>query len=104
MKRIVPKEMMLSAAAKVEKQLLASKSVAHHDPSLVQQQMTNLQLTVNEQPNTQINSIKPVPYDLMLPFLIPHIEADKAVELQTLLDKYKVRVFLKPVSLSSLPC
>jgi len=84
--------MMTSAAAKVEKQLL------------VQQQMTNLQVTVNEQPSTQINSIKPVPYDLMLPFLIPHIDADKAVELQTLLDKYKVRVFLKPVSLSSLPC
>lgn len=52
--------------------------------------MSNLQVTVSEQPSTQINSTKSVPYDLMLPFLIPHLDAGKAVELQTLPDKYKV--------------
>lgn len=51
--------------------------------------MSNLQVTVSEQPSTQINSTKSVPYDLMLPFLIPHLDAGKAVELQTLPDKYK---------------
>lgn len=60
--------------------------------------MSNQQATVNEQPSTQINGSKQVPFDILLPILIPQLDQDRAIELQTLFDK--LEVFLKPVSLS----
>ena len=52
--------------------------------STVQQQQ---QMTANQPPRPPV-----VPYDLMFPFLIPHLHPDKAAELQFLFAKYKVCV------------
>ncbi|AES82511.2 hypothetical protein MtrunA17_Chr7g0272901 [Medicago truncatula] len=59
------------------------------DPSTVQQQQ---QMTVNQPPRPPITSSRPpvVPYDLMFPFLIPHLHL--AAELQFLFAKYKMCV------------
>jgi len=59
------------------------------DPAIVQQ-MSNQQTTVNEQPCTQINGSKQVPFDILLPILIRQLDQDRAIELQTLFDKLKV--------------
>lgn len=62
---------------------------ASMDPAIVQQ-MSNQQTTVNEQPCTQINGSKQVPFDILLPILIRQLDQDRAIELQTLFDKLKV--------------
>ncbi|CAJ2634001.1 unnamed protein product [Trifolium pratense] len=56
------------------------------DPSTVQQ-MSNLQIT--DTVNESFPAIPVVPYDRMFPFLFPHIDQDKADEIQALFDKYK---------------
>ncbi|GAU40049.1 hypothetical protein TSUD_258420 [Trifolium subterraneum] len=59
------------------------------DPSKVQQEMSNLQVTVNEQPQIEINSSIPVmPYDRLFSILI-HDHPDKAYELKVLFNKCK---------------
>ncbi|XP_045828781.1 uncharacterized protein LOC123920546 isoform X2 [Trifolium pratense] len=56
----------------------------------LKQQKTNLLVPVNEQPRVQIDSSERVlPFDQLFPFLISHIDPDKAIGLQTLFDKYK---------------
>lgn len=67
----------------------AVQLVASMDPSTVQQQQ---QMTVNQPPRPPITSSRPpvVPYDLMFPFLIPHLHL--AAELQFLFAKYKMCV------------
>lgn len=54
------------------------------------QQMSNQQATVNEQPSSQINRSKQVPFGLLLPILIPQLAKDRAMQLQTLFNKLKV--------------
>jgi hypothetical protein len=55
------------------------------------EQMSNLQVTVNEQPKIKINSrILDLPYDDVFPFLAPEVPPDKINELQAMFDKYKV--------------
>ncbi|XP_027193103.1 transcription initiation factor TFIID subunit 4b-like isoform X2 [Cicer arietinum] len=53
------------------------------------QQMSNQQATVNEQPSSQINRSKQVPFGLLLPILIPQLAKDRAMQLQTLFNKLK---------------
>ncbi|XP_027355829.1 transcription initiation factor TFIID subunit 4b-like isoform X10 [Abrus precatorius] len=53
------------------------------------QQMSNQQATVNEQPSSQINRNKQVPFGLLLPILIPQLAKDRAMQLQTLFNKLK---------------
>ncbi|CAI8596957.1 unnamed protein product [Vicia faba] len=53
------------------------------------QQMSNQQATVNEQPSSQINRNKQVPFGLLLPILIPQLAKDKAMQLTTLFNKLK---------------
>ncbi|WJX11550.1 hypothetical protein P8452_02152 [Trifolium repens] len=54
------------------------------------EQMSNLQVTVNEQPKIKINSrILDLPYDDVFPFLAPEVPPDKINELQAMFDKYK---------------
>ncbi|WJX59502.1 hypothetical protein P8452_44815 [Trifolium repens] len=56
----------------------------------VLEQKFNLQVTVHEQPRIQINSSDlVVPFSQLFDFLIPHIDAGKAIELQTLAYKYE---------------
>jgi hypothetical protein len=51
----------------------------------------NLHVTVHEQPRIQINSSDlMLPFNQLFDFLIPHIDAGKAIELQTLAYKYEV--------------
>ncbi|GAU40027.1 hypothetical protein TSUD_258200 [Trifolium subterraneum] len=55
-------------------------------------QKSNQQGAVNEQPRTQTNSGEPVlPFDQLALFMIPQIDHDKAIELQTLVHKYQRR-------------
>ncbi|WJX75470.1 hypothetical protein P8452_58999 [Trifolium repens] len=53
------------------------------------QQMSNQQATVNEQPSSQVNRSKQVPFGLLLPILIPQLAKDRAMQLQTLFNKLK---------------
>ncbi|XP_058786148.1 transcription initiation factor TFIID subunit 4b-like isoform X2 [Vicia villosa] len=53
------------------------------------QQMSNQQATVNEQPSSQINRSKQVPFGLLLPILIPQLAKDRAMQLTTLFNKLK---------------
>jgi hypothetical protein len=72
MKRIVGEQIVKSTTTKV----MAEKF--------------NLHVTVHEQPRIQINSSNPVVLSNQLfHFLIPHIDASKAIELQTLAHKYE---------------
>ncbi|XP_045828747.1 uncharacterized protein LOC123920527 isoform X1 [Trifolium pratense] len=58
--------------------------------AILKQQKTNLLVPVNEHPRVQINSSERVlRFDQLFPFLISHIDPDKAIGLQTLFDKYK---------------
>jgi transcription initiation factor TFIID subunit 4 len=71
------------------------------------QQMSNQQATVNEQPSSQVNRSKQVPFGLLLPILIPQLAKDRAMQLQTLFNKLKVdfsNQFRYHVILSSLLC
>lgn len=52
--------------------------------------MHNQEAAVNEQPSSQINRNKQVPIGLLLPIIIPQLAEDKAIELQTLMEKLKV--------------
>ena len=54
------------------------------------QQMSNQQATVNEQPGSQVNRNKQVPFAMLLPMLIPQLPKDRAMQLQTLFNKLKV--------------
>ncbi|KAK4253477.1 hypothetical protein QN277_010142 [Acacia crassicarpa] len=65
-----------------------------HNPSnesqyIKLQQMSNQQATVTEQPSSQINRSKQVPFGLLLPILIPQLPKDRAMQLQTLFAKLK---------------
>ncbi|CAI8612428.1 unnamed protein product [Vicia faba] len=51
--------------------------------------MSNQQATVNEQPSSQINHSKQVPFGLLLPILIPQLAKDRAMQLTTLFNKLK---------------
>ncbi|CAI8605901.1 unnamed protein product [Vicia faba] len=51
--------------------------------------MSNQQATVNEQPSSQINRSKQVPFGLLLPILIPQLAKDRAMQLTTLFNKLK---------------
>ncbi|KAL3022988.1 hypothetical protein AAZX31_04G043700 [Glycine max] len=53
------------------------------------QQMSNQQATVNEQPGSQVNRNKQVPFAMLLPMLIPQLPKDRAMQLQTLFNKLK---------------
>ncbi|GAU14124.1 hypothetical protein TSUD_169490, partial [Trifolium subterraneum] len=54
------------------------------------QQMSNQQATaVSEQPNSQVNRTKQVPFGMLLPILIPQLAKDRAMQLQTLFNKLK---------------
>ncbi|XP_020211463.1 transcription initiation factor TFIID subunit 4b isoform X2 [Cajanus cajan] len=53
------------------------------------QQMSNQQATVNEQPSSQVNRNKQVPFAMLLPMLIPQLAKDRAMQLQTLFNKLK---------------
>jgi hypothetical protein len=71
------------------------------DPS-TEQQMSNLQITVNERPKIKIKSSKwEIPLDKLSLLLIPQLDLDKAIEFQTLVHKYNV-CYPKPVALSFL--
>ncbi|KAI9086900.1 hypothetical protein K1719_031061 [Acacia pycnantha] len=66
----------------------------HNNPSnesqyIKLQQMSNQQATVTEQPSSQINRSKQVPFGLLLPILIPQLPKDRAMQLQTLFTKLK---------------
>jgi len=54
------------------------------------QQMSNQQASVNEQPSSQVNRSKQVPFGMLLPILIPQLPKDRAMQLQTLFNKLKV--------------
>jgi transcription initiation factor TFIID subunit 4 len=69
--------------------------------------MSNQQATVSEQPSSQVNRSKQVPFGLLLPILIPQLAKDRAMQLQTLFNKLKVdfsNQFRYHVILSSLLC
>ncbi|CAI8609438.1 unnamed protein product [Vicia faba] len=51
--------------------------------------MSNQQATVNEQPSSQINRSKQVPFGLLIPILIPQLAKDRAMQLTTLFNKLK---------------
>ncbi|CAI8598532.1 unnamed protein product [Vicia faba] len=51
--------------------------------------MSNQQATVNEQPSSQINRSKQVPFGLLLPILIPQLSKYRAMQLTTLFNKLK---------------
>ncbi|CAI8598530.1 unnamed protein product [Vicia faba] len=51
--------------------------------------MSNQQATVNEQPSSQINRSKQVPFGLLLPILIPQLAKYRAMQLTTLFNKLK---------------
>jgi len=71
------------------------------------EQMSNQQATVNEQPSSQVNRSKQVPFGLLLPRLIPQLPKDRAMQLQTLFNKLKVgfsNQFHYHVLFPSLPC
>ncbi|PNX80638.1 transcription initiation factor TFIID subunit 4b-like protein, partial [Trifolium pratense] len=54
------------------------------------QQMSNQQATVvSEQPSSQVNRSKQVPFGMLLPMLIPQLAKDRAMQLQTLFNKLK---------------
>ncbi|GAU29426.1 hypothetical protein TSUD_149960 [Trifolium subterraneum] len=53
-------------------------------------QMSNQQATVNEQPNSQVNCSKLVPFGLLIPILMSQLPKDRAMQLQTLYNKLKV--------------
>ncbi|KAL2346466.1 hypothetical protein Fmac_000466 [Flemingia macrophylla] len=62
----------------------------NHESQYVKlQQMSNQQATVNEQPSSQVNRNKQVPFAMLLPMLIPHLAKDRAMQLQTLFNKLK---------------
>lgn len=71
------------------------------------QQMSNQQASVNEQPSSQVNRSKQVPFGLLLPILIPQLPKDRAMQLQTLFNKLKVgfsNQFHYHVLFPSMPC
>ncbi|KAL3013244.1 hypothetical protein AAZX31_06G042000 [Glycine max] len=53
------------------------------------QQMSNQQATVKEQPGSQVDRNKQVPFAMLLPMLIPQLPKDRAMQLQTLFNKLK---------------
>ena len=63
------------------------------------QQMSNQQATVAEQPSSQINRSKQVPFALLLPLLTPQLPKEKSTQLQNLFVKLKVFLYsIKTVS------
>jgi len=76
--------------------VLNNEVVKSHNPSSESQyaklqQMSNQQATVSEQPSSQVNRSKQVPFGLLLPILLPQLAKDRAMQLQTLFAKLKVR-------------
>ncbi|RDX85373.1 Transcription initiation factor TFIID subunit 4b, partial [Mucuna pruriens] len=74
--------------------VLNNEAVKNHNPSSESQyaklqQMSNQQATVSEQPSSQGNRSKQVPFGLLLPILIPQLAKDRAMQLQTLFAKLK---------------
>ncbi|XP_028752428.1 transcription initiation factor TFIID subunit 4b isoform X2 [Neltuma alba] len=74
--------------------VLNNEPVKTHNPSnesqyIKLQQMSNQQATVTEQPSSQINRSKQVPFGLLLPILLPQLPKDRAMQLQTLFAKLK---------------
>ncbi|KAK2431671.1 hypothetical protein QL285_029871 [Trifolium repens] len=68
----------------VGEQILKSTTVK------VMEEKFNLHVTVHEQPRIQINSSDLlVPINQLFHFLFPHIDASKAIELQTLAYEYE---------------
>ncbi|XP_030466584.1 transcription initiation factor TFIID subunit 4b-like [Syzygium oleosum] len=53
------------------------------------QQMSNQQATVPEQPPNRPNRVKQVPFALLLPVILPQLDKDRAMQLQTLYAKLK---------------
>ncbi|KAK7376952.1 hypothetical protein VNO80_02372 [Phaseolus coccineus] len=74
--------------------VLNNEVVKSHNPSSESQyaklqQMSNQQATVSEQPSSQVNRSKQVPFGLLLPILLPQLAKDRAMQLQTLFAKLK---------------
>ncbi|KAK7383206.1 hypothetical protein VNO78_28879 [Psophocarpus tetragonolobus] len=74
--------------------VLGNEVVKNHNPSSESQyaklqQMSNQQATVSEQPGSQGNRTKQVPFGLLLPILLPQLAKDRAMQLQTLFTKLK---------------
>ncbi|CAJ1972748.1 unnamed protein product [Sphenostylis stenocarpa] len=74
--------------------VLNNEVVKSHNPSSESQyaklqQMSNQQATVSEQPSSQGNRSKQVPFGLLLPILLPQLAKDRAMQLQTLFAKLK---------------
>lgn len=98
----------------VKDSVLNNEVVKSHNPSSESQyaklqQMSNQQATVSEQPSSQVNRSKQVPFGLLLPILLPQLAKDRAMQLQTLFAKLKVcfptnlaiRSFPPPLSMAS---
>lgn len=54
------------------------------------QKMSNQQASVPEQAGNKLNRVKQVPFALLLPVILPQLDKDRAMQLQTLYAKLKV--------------
>lgn len=82
-------------------QICEKNPVAMHVPERIQnqvggpqyskiQKMSNQQAIGAEQPSNPMNRGKQVPFALLLPALVPHLDKDRAMQLHTLYGKLKV--------------
>lgn len=60
------------------------------------QNMSNQQPMVHEQANNRPNRIKQVPFALLLPVILPQLDKDRGVQLQTLYAKLKASIMFFP--------
>ena len=92
---------------KSEKEAIKTNNPIEQSQYAKLQQMSNQQATVNEQPSSQVNRSKQVPFGLLLPILIPQLPKDRAMQLQTSFNKLKVcfsNQFHYHALFPSLPC
>lgn len=89
-------------------QISEKNPVAMHVPERIQnqvggpqyskiQKMSNQQAIGAEQPSNPMNRGKQVPFALLLPALVPHLDKDRAMQLHTLYGKLKKNEIVKDV-------
>lgn len=79
-----------------------------HNPSS-ESQLSNMQRYANQpvpapgQGGTSVNRGKQIPFGTMLPLILPELDKDKAMQLQTLYGKLRVCFYLLSITLWCFP-
>ena len=68
------------------------------------QKMSNQQTMVSEQANNPLNRSKQVPFASLMPVLMPQLDKDRAMQLQTLFNRLKVSTRIKAHSVIAYNC